>query len=264
MNLTLLASGSKGNALLVCSGRTRLLIDAGLSTRELCRRLELTGVAPETLDAVLVTHEHSDHVRGLGLFSRRHNLPVYLHHGIAPALADAQRPERLVEFAPGTELDFGDLGVRPFPVTHDACAPVGFTVSAAGEKLGVATDLGIATRLVAEQLRGCHSLVLEANHDEVLLRDGPYPWPLKQRVRSNHGHLSNSDCATLLENLCWAGLEAVCLAHLSETNNRPQLAAAAARAALARQDCCRPQLLVGYQDRPVSWSTGRHQRSASP
>jgi phosphoribosyl 1,2-cyclic phosphodiesterase len=261
MKYALLASGSKGNALLVCSGRTRLLIDAGLSTRELCRRLQLVGVAPESLAAVLVTHEHIDHVRGLGLFSRRHNLPVYLHHGIAPALADGQRPERLVEFAPGTELDFGDLGVRPFPVTHDASAPVGFTIAAADERLGFATDLGIATRLVAEELRGCHCLVLESNHDEIMLRDGPYPWPLKQRVKSTHGHLSNRACAALLETLCWDGLAAVCLAHLSETNNLPQLAADTAGAVLARQSCCRPRLLVGRQDRPTVWSTGRHRRS---
>jgi phosphoribosyl 1,2-cyclic phosphodiesterase len=254
MNISLLASGSKGNALLVCSGRTRLLIDAGLSTRELCRRLELVGVPAESLDAVLVTHEHVDHVRGLGLLSRRYNLPVYLHHGAAPALADNQRPGRLEEFAAGTELDFGDLGVRAFPVTHDASAPVGFVISGAGGKLGVATDLGIATRLVAEELRGCRCLVLESNHDEELLRDGPYPWPVKQRVKGNHGHLSNRDSAALLEILCWAGLETVCLAHLSETNNHPQLAEAAARAVLDRQSACRPQLLLGRQDRPTTWT----------
>jgi phosphoribosyl 1,2-cyclic phosphodiesterase len=255
MTISLLASGSKGNALLVCSGRTRLLIDAGLSTRELCRRLELAGVPPASLDAVLVTHEHIDHVRGLGLLSRRYNLPVYLHHAVAPALADNQRPGRLVEFAAGIELDFADLGVRAFPVTHDASAPVGFVINGAAGKLGIATDLGIATRLVAEELRGCRCLVLESNHDEELLRDGPYPWPVKQRVKGNHGHLSNRDSAALLETLCWPGLETVCLAHLSETNNHPHLAEAAARAVLDRQSACLPQLLLGRQDRPTTWTS---------
>lgn len=254
MNMSLLASGSKGNALLVCSGRTRLLIDAGLSTRELCRRLDMVGVPAETLDAVLVTHEHIDHVRGLGLLSRRFNLPVYLHHDAAQVLADNQRPGRLMEFAAGMELDFGDLGVHAFPVTHDASAPVGFAISGANGKLGVATDLGIATRLVAEELRGCRHLVLESNHDEDMLRDGPYPWPVKQRVKGNHGHLSNRDSAALLEVLCWDGLETVCLAHLSETNNLPHLAEAAARAVLDRQSGCRPQLLLGCQDRPTTWT----------
>jgi len=254
MKISLLASGSKGNALLVCSGRTRLLIDAGLSARELCRRLEAVGVAPESLDAVLVTHEHVDHVRGLGPLSRRFALPVHMHHAATTTLADAQRPARLCEFAVGCELDFGDLAVRPFPVTHDASAPVGFTICGANGKLGVATDLGIATRLVAEELRGCRGLVLESNHDEEMLRDGPYPWPLKQRVRGQHGHLSNRDSAALLETLCWTGLEAICLAHLSETNNLPQLAEAAARAVLSRQSTCCPQLLLGRQERPTTWT----------
>ncbi len=254
MTVSLLASGSKGNALLVCCGSTRLLIDAGLSARELCRRLDLAGVAAETLDAVLITHEHVDHVRGLGALSRRYRLPVHLHHATAAALADAQRPEQVLEFDSGDELVIGDLGVRVFPVTHDASAAVGFTISGPFGKLGIATDLGIATRLVAEELRGCRGLVLESNHDEELLRDGPYPWPLKQRIKGTHGHLSNRDSAVLLETLCWPGLETVCLAHLSETNNHPQLAETAAREVFGRQTCCQPLLLVGRQDRPTSWS----------
>jgi phosphoribosyl 1,2-cyclic phosphodiesterase len=261
MNVCLLASGSKGNALLVCHGRSRLLIDAGFSARELCRRLNLVGVAPDSLDAVLVTHEHIDHVRGLALLSRRWNLPVYLHHAAAAVLTDQQRPETLIEFDTGTELVIGELGVRAFPVAHDAVVPVGFTVTGSCGKLGIATDLGIATRLVCEELRGCRCLILEANHDEAMLRDGPYPWPLKQRIKGTHGHLSNRASAELLGQLCWDGLEAVFLAHLSETNNHPELAAAAASDVLGRQTCCRPQLLVGRQDQPASWSTGFVPRS---
>lgn len=252
--MSLLASGSKGNSLLLCTDQTRLLIDAGLSARELSRRLALIGVAPDTLDAIVVTHEHIDHVRGLGLLSRRHDLPVYLHHATAGTLYGKQGPARLIEFETGEELAIGGFGVRAFPVTHDAAAPVGFTISGAFGKIGVATDLGLATRLVAEELHNCRCLILESNHDEELLRDGPYPWPLKQRVRGSHGHLSNRDSAGLLGTLCWAGLETVCLAHLSETNNHPRLAETAAREVLDRQTCCRPNLLLGCQERPTNWS----------
>lgn len=255
MKVCLLASGSKGNSLLVCAGRTRLLIDAGLSAREMARRLALVNVSPEDLHAILVTHEHVDHVRGLGLLSRRHNLPVYLHHEVASTLVDGQRPAVVVEFASGMDMLVGDLGIRAFPVTHDAQATVGFTVDGPAGKLGVATDLGMATRLVAEELRHCRALVLESNHDEEMLRDGPYPWPLKQRIRSNHGHLSNHDSAGLLETLCWEGLENVFLAHLSETNNHPELARKAAEQVLSRQTCCRPRLLVGAQDQPTVWAS---------
>lgn len=254
VNVSLLASGSKGNALLIVAGQSRLLIDAGLSARELCRRLECVGVAAADLTGIVVTHEHVDHVRSLGLLSRRFNLPVYLHHAVAASLADLHRPAMVCEFETGSELLIGEMAVRPFPVTHDAVATVGFTVSTASGKVGCVTDLGVATRLVAEELRGCRCLVLESNHDEGLLRDGPYPWPIKQRIRSSHGHLSNIDSAALLESLCWEGLETVCLAHLSETNNRPELAAAAAQDVLDRQGCCRSQLLLGQQERPTTWS----------
>ena len=253
MKVCLLASGSKGNALLVANGRSRLLIDAGLSARELCRRLEAVGISPGELTGIIVTHEHIDHVRGLGVLSRRFNLPVYLHHAVAAALADSHRLAQVHEFDSG-ELSIGEFAVRAFPVTHDAAATVGFCVTGSTGKLGVATDLGVATRLVAEELRNCRALVLESNHDEELLRDGPYPWPLKQRIRGHHGHLSNNDSAKLLDTLCWEGLEGVLLAHLSETNNRPELAEAATRGILDRQSCCRPELLLGRQDRPVSWS----------
>jgi len=264
MNVCLLASGSKGNALLVCSERSRLLIDAGLSARELCRRLALVGVAPESLDAVLVSHEHVDHVRGLGVLSRRCRVPVYVHHAAAAVLSVQQMPSCLREFDTGAELAIGDFGIRAFPVTHDAAAPVGFTISGPSGKLGIATDLGIATRLVVEALCGCRYLILEANHDEAMLRDGPYPWPLKQRIKGSHGHLSNRASASLLEQLCWEGLEAVFLAHLSETNNHPDLAAASAREVLGRQNRCRPQLLLGHQDRPIARTTSPTTRSQQP
>lgn len=253
MNVQLLASGSRGNAILVEAAQTRVLIDAGLSARELCRRLDLIGVVPESLDALLISHEHGDHIRGLGPLARRLKLPVYLHTAVAGRLADTGVPERVREFEEGQELEIGNISIRPFSITHDAHAPVGFTLDSAEGKIGVATDLGIATRLVAQQLQGCRILVVEANHDEVMLRDGPYPWPLKQRVRSTHGHLSNRASSELLGQLLWNGLEAVLLAHLSETNNCPALARTAAVEVLAQQNTCSPKLLVGVQGTPVGW-----------
>jgi len=251
MQLSLLASGSKGNALLVAAGQTRLLVDAGLSCREICRRLCCVGVAPESVDAVLITHEHGDHVRGLGPLMRRLGVPVFIHTDTLRTLRDPGPTAGVREFEFGADLSIGDLAVRPFPITHDAVAPAGFTIEGTAGKVGVATDLGIATRLVAQQLSGCRALVLESNHDEEMLRDGPYPWPLKQRVQGSHGHLSNRASAELLQGLFWEGLETVLLAHLSDTNNRPELALAAAREMVGRQNCCRPQLLVGAQDEPT-------------
>ncbi len=254
MKVVLLASGSRGNALLVCSGRTRILVDAGLSAREICRRLEGVGVAPDSIDALLVTHEHSDHVRGLGPLARRLKVPVYIHTDVVSTLKDVGIPSAVQEFDTSRELLIGELAVRPFPTTHDACSPVGFVVESPGGKVGIATDLGIATRLVSDRLKGCRALVLESNHDEALLRDGPYPWQLKQRVSSKHGHLSNLASTQLLKGLLWGGLEAVLLAHLSETNNCPDLARSVAAETLAGQNLCAPELLVGRQGVPVGWS----------
>ena len=254
MKICLLASGSKGNSILVESGKTRLLIDAGLSARELRKRLDSLGVEAESLDALLITHEHGDHVRGLGPLVRQLDLPVYLQTDLARKLPDVGKPECVREFVDGEEFTIKDLTIRPFAVTHDCLAPVGFTLDGELGKVGVATDLGVVTRLVTECLQDCRALVLETNHDEELLRDGPYPWKLKQRVRSNHGHLSNNAAGNLLQSLLWSGLETVFLGHLSETNNRPDLAVETVSAVLERQNICEPQVLLGKQSLPVMWA----------
>jgi len=255
MRVCLLASGSKGNSLLIESGRTRLLIDAGLSARELRKRLETVGVEPASLTALLITHEHIDHVRGLGPLVRQLGLPVYLQTELAGTLADVGLPASVREFAAGEPFVLDDLGIRPFAVTHDALAPVGFAVTGESGRVGVATDLGMATRLVKECLQECRVLVLETNHDEEMLRDGPYPWPLKQRVRGSHGHLSNREGGALLGDLLWPGLEALFLGHLSETNNCPKLAMAEVNRVLQGQEDCAPGILVGDQHRPVDWQS---------
>ena len=254
MKICLLASGSKGNSILVESGKTKLLIDAGLSARELRKRLDSVGVEAESLDALLITHEHGDHVRGLGPLVRQLDLPVYLQTDLARKLPDVGKPECVQEFVDGEEFTIKDLTIRPFAITHDCLAPVGFTLDGELGKVGVATDLGIVTRLVTECLQDCRALVLETNHDEELLRDGPYPWKLKQRVRSNHGHLSNNAAGNLLQSLLWNGLETVFLGHLSETNNRPDLAVAVVSAILEKQNICEPQVLLGKQHLSVLWA----------
>lgn len=254
MKICLLASGSKGNSILVESGKTRLLIDAGLSARELRKRLDSVDVEAESLDALLITHEHGDHVRGLGPLVRQLDLPVYLQTDLARKLTDVGKPDCVQEFVDGEEFTIKDLTIRPFAITHDCLAPVGFTLDGELGKVGVATDLGIVTRLVTECLQDCRALVLETNHDEELLRDGPYPWKLKQRVRSNHGHLSNNAAGNLLQSLLWNGLETVFLGHLSETNNRPDLAVEVVREVLEKQNICEPQVLLGKQQLPVLWA----------
>jgi phosphoribosyl 1,2-cyclic phosphodiesterase len=254
MKICLLASGSKGNSILVESGQTRLLIDAGLSARQLRNRLDSIGIEAESINALLITHEHGDHVRGLGPLVRQLGLPVYLQTDLARKLQDVGKPECVREFIDGEEFTINDLTIRPFSITHDCLAPVGFTLAGEQGKVGVATDLGVVTRLVTECLQGCRALVLETNHDEELLRDGPYPWKLKQRVRSNHGHLSNKAGGSLLKDILWDGLETVFLSHLSETNNRPELAVEAVAHVLRAQNVCEPQVLLGKQSLPVQWA----------
>ena len=250
MKLCLLASGSKGNALFLENDGCRLLIDAGLSGREIQARLAAVGVAAETLDGILITHEHSDHVRGVGALARRLKIPVLGASRTLAAAATVIGKVEAVKFEPGSPFTFKGLSIDPFPVTHDACDPVGFRIEGGEGCIGFATDLGIATRLTQEKLKGCRALVLEFNHDERMLQDGPYPWHLKQRIRSAHGHLSNAQGAGLLEELLHAGLEGVFLSHLSEANNDPALALAAARTLLDGQHLCAPAVLVGRQGVP--------------
>src|SRR6185369_16997617 len=177
-----LASGSSGNAALVATEKTRILIDAGLSVRELTRRLALAGEAPERLSAVLLTHEHSDHVAGLARLVRRYKLPVYTTHRTAPTLDWCEEDTPIVEtFQAGSRLSVGDIDVHSFTIPHDAADPVGFCFHAEGIKIGIASDLTYTTENVKVHLRGTHALLLESNHDLDMLKVGPYPWSVKQR-----------------------------------------------------------------------------------
>lgn len=250
MKVCLLASGSKGNALYVEAGETRFLVDAGLSARELQQRLTSIGVDAASLSAIVISHEHTDHIRGAGTLARRFHLPVVASHATAQALRPLIGKTEMILFSAGQPFCFRDLQIDPFPITHDACDPVGFVIDSHEGRVGIATDLGIATRLVQTRLSSCRVLVLESNHDEDMLMNGPYPWHLKQRIKSRHGHLSNADAAQLLAELLHEGLEGVLLAHLSEANNDPTLAHRTTSSLLAGQTACAPMLLVGSQHTP--------------
>jgi phosphoribosyl 1,2-cyclic phosphodiesterase len=224
VRFSVLGSGSKGNCTLVESGSTRLLIDDGFSGKEIVARLAGLGIAPETLTAIVVTHEHDDHIKGIGVLARRLNLPVYAN------AATHRAAERRVgtlplrrEFGVGEPFVLDDLQIHPFSVSHDTADPVGFVVSNGESSLGYCTDTGKITQLIRHHLQKCQALVLEANHDVQMLQDGPYPLPLKQRVLSSRGHLANGDSVDLAARLAEDRLQLLVLAHLSEINNHPDL-----------------------------------------
>jgi phosphoribosyl 1,2-cyclic phosphodiesterase len=318
VRFTVLASGSKGNCTVVTGGNTRILVDAGLSCRELFRRMRLVDEDPATLDAIIITHEHSDHVAGLAVTARKLGIPVYFTEGThrawvrwlsprkqmtyaqwleqcrkqavarmaeadaapaeecdpeeaeissesapaetaEPALAKAvpeKDPTALpsVEFfQAGKPLQIGDISVSPFTIPHDAADPVGFVFQAEGVRMAVATDLGYIPPNVKAQLKAVDLLLLESNHDLEMLRDGPYPWSVKQRVLSRVGHLSNEATATYLESEYDGQAAYIILGHLSESNNLPELARISAERALnGRASLLANRLLLAAQHEPMS------------
>jgi phosphoribosyl 1,2-cyclic phosphodiesterase len=305
MRMTVLASGSKGNSTVIATHRTRILVDAGLSCREILRRMYLAGEDPRSLDAILITHEHQDHVQGVAVLARKLGIPVYftemthrawvrwLHprkrmtyaewlgkrqQGSATAgensnvavaaaidepdaeLCEAASPERdpaalpaVAYFEVGKRFVVGDVAVEPFTIPHDAADPVGFVFEGDGVRIGFATDLGYMPANARQALRRCDLLMLESNHDTEMLRDGPYPWSVKQRVMSRVGHLSNEAAAEFLERNYDGQAAYVILAHLSESNNLPALARVSAERALRdRMSLLANKLLLAEQDQPLA------------
>ncbi len=234
LSLCMLASGSRGNAIYICDGTTSVLFDAGLSGAEIERRMQTHALIPSELDALVVSHEHTDHIQGVGVLSRRYDLPVYISN--QSPVEPLGNIKQLNHFKCGTPFCLNDLVVRPFATSHDAQDPVGFTVTSNGTRLGIATDLGIVTAMVKEHLKDCHALVIEANHDMAMLENGPYPWYLKQRIKSRLGHISNKACKELLMEIKHPHLRRVILAHLSETNNAPEVALREVGQALSDDD----------------------------
>lgn len=251
MRLAVLGSGSAGNAAVFESHGTRLLFDAGLSARQLCRRLEAVGIPPDSIDGILLSHEHSDHTRGLEVFLRNRRVPVFATALTREFLGD--NCGNSVEwrlFQRGCPFEIGGLTLEAFAVPHDAVDPVGFVAEGDGARVGMVTDLGHVTALVQEQLRGVKALFVESNYDQQLLEaDTKRPWSIKQRISSRHGHLSNGQAAELVADLADHGLETVVLGHLSRDCNCPDLAAAVMREAGRN----RVRVHVAGQAAPTGW-----------
>jgi phosphoribosyl 1,2-cyclic phosphodiesterase len=293
MRMTVLASGSKGNSTLVSSSRTRILVDAGLSCRELLKRMHLADEDPAAIDALLITHEHQDHVQGVAVLARKLGVPVYFseathrawmrwmmpHKRMTYAAWLAQRraqvlaageeaplpclPEQTEQedpcrlpgveyFSAGSGFSIGDIAITPFTIPHDAADPVGFVFEADGVRMAIATDLGYMPPNVKMAIRNCDVLMLESNHDLEMLREGPYPWSVKQRVMSRVGHLSNEAASDFLEKNYDGHASYVVLAHLSECNNLPELARVTAERALRdRMSLLANKLKLAQQDAPL-------------
>jgi len=231
----MLGSGSAGNSALIATDHCRLLVDGGLSARQLVVRLALCGISPHQLDGVLLTHEHGDHVCGLEVLCRKFHVPIYCNSLTAEAIrcGSLAGHQNWRLFRTGTEFSICDITIQTFPVPHDAVDPVGYAFHAGSSGLGFITDLGYATKMLVERLREVHTLVIETNHDEKLLQNCPHrPWPVKQRIQSRHGHLSNMAAASVIEQLLPGKIERVVLGHLSRDCNTPELAAGAVRAML--------------------------------
>ena len=235
-SLTILGSGSAGNCALVQTGGCRLLVDGGLSARQIVTRLAGLGIAPETLDGILVTHEHCDHIGGLEVLGKKYDVPVYCNPLTAETMkrAPGLAKKEYRMFATGSDFSIKDIAVQTFPVPHDAVDPVGFVLHHGGATLGFLTDLGHATKLVYERVRRVQTLVIETNHDEKMLQeDTRRPWAVKQRIMSRHGHLSNAAAANVVAELMGNGLERVILGHLSRDCNSPEVALSTVKSKLA-------------------------------
>jgi phosphoribosyl 1,2-cyclic phosphodiesterase len=224
VRLWLLGSGSKGNALLLECGETRVLVDAGFSSRRLAERMRRIGVAPESIDALVLTHEHTDHISGVEACVKRWGWPVYGTPGTIAAMAGLRFTGS--PLARQTRITIGRIELEAIPISHDATDPVGYvaTATCSGLRAAIMTDLGVVTSEVRAAVRHADVLVIESNHDEIMLRDGPYPSNLKRRVAGRHGHLSNAEAGTLAGESVHRGLQSLVLAHLSEINNTPRAA----------------------------------------
>lgn len=249
----MLASGSAGNAAFLSTSKTRVLIDAGLSVKELTRRLAEIGEKPEDVDAVLITHEHSDHISGLPVLVRarakqKKPIAVFVSRLTAPMIdwEGMDSPPPVEHFQSGSDWTVGDVKVQSFGIPHDAEDPVGFCLEAEGVKVGIATDLGYIPDSIKYHLRGVHFLLFESNHAIEMLKVGPYPWSVKQRVMSRKGHLSNDTTCDYIENDLDGNVQTLVLGHLSEQNNHPVLVQQGAETSLLRRGIS-PHLVIAEQ-----------------
>ena len=260
MQVVVLASGSKGNAVMVEMDGAKLLIDAGISATRIKKGLASFGTAPEELSGVLITHEHRDHIAGLATLSKWYHLPIFARRGTLAALSCAAKVPRELLNPVEEEFVLGGLKVESFATSHDAAESVGWRIGGS-ERFVLATDLGFVTSNVQQALEGADILMLEANYDPGMLEKGPYPWHLKRRIMSNRGHLSNSDAAWALARLKRRPGQVI-LAHLSEENNRPGIAEETVRKILHRQGMEVP-LAVASQTEPLALATDSYMYQCS-
>jgi len=244
-----LASGSKGNATYVGKAGRGLLIDAGISARQVELRLRKRGIDPDSVAGIAITHEHGDHTRGARVFARRFDVPVHVHRDALPGV-DLDRVRDVRPFDGERSLEIAGLQVRPFSIPHDTVEPLAYVVGDGTRAVGIATDMGMPTRLTVERLRRCQAVVLESNHDLRMLMEGPYPPWLKQRVRGRLGHLSNDDAMAVLEQIADGDVQVVLLGHLSEENNDPSLVHALALDRLQQRGSGHVKVVVLRQEEP--------------
>jgi phosphoribosyl 1,2-cyclic phosphodiesterase len=255
ITVSVLGSGSRGNATFIKSERVRLLLDVGMSRKEISKRLESIGEDPDGIDAVLVTHEHADHAGGLRMLLKELPIEAFLTWGTCSALQAEEyelNGSKIVPVQPGVAFTIGDLEILPFRVPHDATEPVAFSLTCSGVKVTQLTDIGYMPDSVAERLCGSHVLILESNHDLEMLRVGPYPWNLKQRLMGRYGHLSNTAVSRFLRDQYDGSAEHVLLAHLSERNNHPEIARQEAARALRGRGLSHTRLAITSQDEPTT------------
>lgn len=251
LRICILASGSSGNCTYIGSDTTSILIDAGLSAKRTAERLAEIDRDMASIRGVCVSHEHNDHITGLRVLHGRYGVPIYANAGTIDALR--RFPELAAiswqMFTTGSPFHIGDLRIEPFSVPHDAYDPVGFVVESQGARVGVVTDMGMATTLIRERLRRCHAVVIEANHDDQLLADAERPWALKQRIKGRQGHLSNEHAAAMIAEIAGPDLRQIFLAHLSEDCNRHELALKCTRKSLTEGGHHHVKVSLTFPDR---------------
>ncbi|MFA7243429.1 MAG: MBL fold metallo-hydrolase [Sulfuricellaceae bacterium] len=251
MRFASLGSGSRGNALVVEAGRTRVMVDCGFGLNDTLRRLSRLGLEPADLTAIVVTHEHTDHIGGVARLARKYSVPVWLTHGTLKGLAnDFSAVVSTRPIDDHSVFCIGDLEIHPYPVPHDAREPTQYIFGDGNRRLGILTDSGTSTPHIEAMLSGCDALWLESNHDSAMLRNGNYPYSLKQRVAGKFGHLDNVAAAQLLAVLAHDKLQQVVAAHLSENNNRPELVRTAFSAALG---CEEEWIGIADQEHGLDW-----------
>ena len=250
-SITVLGSGSSGNSSVVSCGDHYILIDAGFSAREIEKRMGMVGLDPSKLKAILITHEHADHIQSCHTLSRRFEAPILCTEGTFVNAIDGKKFYDWVQIHSGNNISIGPMAIHPIALPHDAADPVGFRIECNGRKLAHLTDFGYVSGLILESLKGCDALLVEANHDLEMLKNGPYPWPLKQRIAGRLGHLSNEAFLEMLPDILHDNVTELILAHMSHTNNDARLLTMQTKRCLRRLGLEQIPFCIAPQDEPL-------------